>query len=354
MDATEALRIAILFGAWPGMAVLCAYVLLQGWRFHAKVEGSFGRLVLLMVVGWTTSLGVLAFLATLVLQADPAGNGPAAAAFLAFWACNMALVVWLMHRWGDEAVHINLYYAELASMDKVKSNLINTVAHELNTPLTPIAIKMGMLREGRFGPLTPQQEEALQSMERNLRRLSLLVDQIILSTQIQTRRLAVLPLPTEVTGWVEGIVAPFRATALAEGRRFDVAIDVPGEALLDRPRLERALASLLSNAFRFTPKPGAIALTAVVRGDRLTFEVRDTGIGFTPEQGQLLFQPMRAPHDPTRHVDVGAGLSLYVAKGIVEAHGGRVWAKSPGPGQGATFGFDLPLRPAPATVALRT
>lgn len=353
MDAEQALRIAVLFVAWPGMALVCAYVLWQGLRFHHKVEGSpFGRLVLLMVVGWTASLGVLAFLATLMLQQDPRGAGPAAAAFLAFWASNMAVVVWLVHRWGAEAVHINLYYAELASMDKVKSTLINTVAHELNTPLTPIAFKMAMLRDGRFGPLNAQQAEAVQSMERNLRRLSLLVDQVVLSTQIQTKRLGVLPMPVPVGDWVEAAVAPFREQAAAEGRPFTVDVEPScGAAMapLDRARMDRVLHSLLHNAFRFTPKTGAVAVTARRAGDRLAVEVRDAGLGFTAEQAALLFQPMRAAHDPAHVMEVGAGLSLYVAKGIVEAHGGRTWASSPGPGQGATFGFSIPMPLASAS-----
>ena len=354
MEAAEALRAAILFGAWPGMALLCAYVLWQGWRFHNRVEGSpFGRLVLLMVVGWTVNLGVLAFLATLLLQHDPAGIGPLAGAFLAFWAGNMALVVWLMHRWGAEAVHINLYYAELASMDKVKSTLINTVAHELNTPLTPIAIKMAMLREGRFGPLTQPQAEALQSMERNVRRLSLLVDQIVLSTQIQTKRLSLLGLPTPVAEWIGSIVAPFRDRAAAEQRPFTVVLEVPADLTVDMDgaRMGRVLSSLLDNAFRFTPTPGAVGLAARTLGDRFLVEVWDAGIGFTSEQAELLFQPMRAAHDPTQTTEVGAGLSLYVAKGLVEAHGGKAWARSPGLHQGATFGFELPLGPRPSAPA---
>lgn len=343
MDTLEALRVAILFVGWPGMALVSATVLWQGWKFHNKVKGSpFGRLVLLMVVGWTTSIGFLAFLATLYLQQDPRGAGPLTAAFLAFWAASMSLIVWLMHRWGDEAVHINLYYAELAAMDKVKTNLINTVAHELNTPLTPITLKMGMLRDGRFGPVSDEQREVLASMDRNLQRLSVLVDQIVLSSQVQTGQLRILPLPTDVDPWMRDVAARFQAQADAEGRRFAVASDTFATVPIDRDRMARVLTAFLANAFRFSEKGKAIEVSATRAGGRLAVEVRDAGMGFTPEQRELLFQPMRAAHDPTSNVDVGAGLSLYIAKGIVEAHGGKIWANSPGPGHGATFGFEIP------------
>ena len=344
METLQAMRIAILFVGWPGMAVVFGYVLWQGWQFQLRVKGSpFGRLVLLMVIGWTTSIGFLAFLATLYLQADPRGAGPLSLAFLAFWAANMALIVLLMHLCVAEAVHINLYYAELAAMDKVKTNLINTVAHELNTPLTPVTLKMRLLKDGRFGPLTPEQHQVLDSMNRNLERLSLLIDQVVLSTQIQSGQLQVLALPQPADDWVREVAERFAARAAAEGRRLGVAAATGATVALDRVRMDRVLAALLDNACRFSPKGQAIEVAATVVGNRLAVEVRDGGIGFTPEQRELLFQPMRAAHDPTTNVDVGAGLSLYVSKGIVEAHGGRVWASSPGPGMGAAFGLELPL-----------
>lgn len=347
MDAAEALRIAILFVGWPGMALVTAFVLWQAWQFHAKVKGSpFGRLVLLMTVGWTMSMGFLAFLATLYLQGDPAGAGPIAAAFLVFWASSMGLIVYLMHRWGAEAVHINLYYAELAAMDQVKTNLINTVAHELNTPLTPITLKMGLLRDGRFGPMTPEQMQVLDSVNRNLEKLSLLVDQIVLSTQIQTGQLRPLPLPTHVDEWVRAAADRFEPQAQQEMRRLAVNCDTQAVVAMDKGRMDRVLSALLGNAFRFSGKGDPVEVTATTAGNRLVVQVRDGGMGFTPEQAQLLFQPMRAAHDPHTTTQVGAGLSLFVAKGIVEAHGGHMWASSPGPGHGATFGLEIPLVPA--------
>jgi len=347
MDGVGALRIAILFAGWPGMALVSGFVLWQAVQFHRKVQGSpFGRLVLLMVVGWTTSIGFLAFLATLYLQANPGGAGPTAAGFLMFWAASMALVVWLMHKWGAEAVHINLYYSELAAMDQVKTNLINTVAHELNTPLTPIMLKMGLLRDGRFGTLTPEQSQVIDSVSRNLERLSALVDQVVLSTQIQTGQLRPVPIPTPVDEWLHKAADAFAPVAEKEARPFAVHCDTQALVAMDRSRMDRVLNALLGNAFRFSGKGDPVEVTATTAGDRLVVQVRDGGMGFTPEQAAMLFQPMRQPHSPHEHAQVGAGLSLFVAKGIVEAHGGHVWAASPGPGRGATFGLDIPLVPA--------
>ena len=350
MDSVEALRVAILFAGWPGMALVTAFVLWQAVQFQRKVQGSpFGRLVMLMVVGWTTSIGFLAFLATLYLQNDPSGSGALAAAFLVFWAASMSLVVYLMHRWGAEAVHINLYYTELAAMDQVKTQLINTVAHELNTPLTPITLKMALLKDGRFGALTPEQSQVLDSMDRNLVKLSALVDQIVLSTQIQTGQLRPIPIPTPVDDWVHAATARFTPQAEQERRPFAIHVDTDATVAMDRSRMDRVLAALLGNAFRFSGKGDPVEVTVTTAANKLVVQVRDGGMGFTPEQAELLFQPMRQPHDPHSHTQVGAGLSLFVAKGIVEAHGGHMWASSPGPGRGATFGLEIPLVAAVTT-----
>ena len=347
MDASESLRIAILFVGWPGMALVAAFVLWQAFQFHRRVQGSpFGNLVLLMTVGWTVSIGFLAFLATLYLQSDPEGAAPLATGFLVFWAASMALVVYIMNRWGAEAVHINLYYAELAAMDKVKTNLINTVAHELNTPLTPVTLKMALLKDGRFGPLTPEQTQVIDSVTRNLDRLSVLVDQIVLSTQIQTGQLRPIPVPVPVDEWVQRAVDRVSPQAEEEHRPLSVHCDTQAVVAMDRSRMDRVLGALLGNALRYSGKGDPVEVTATTAGDRLIVQVRDGGMGFTPEQAQLLFQPMRSAHDPHTHTQVGAGLSLYVAKGIVEAHGGHLWASSPGPGRGATFALDIPLVPA--------
>jgi signal transduction histidine kinase len=347
VDTAGGLRAAILFIGWPGMALVAAFVLWRAVRFHQQVKGSaFGNLVLFTVVGWTLTMGFLAFFATLLLQQDPRGAGPLAAGFLVLWAGTMSAIVWIVRRWGDEAVHINLYYAELAAMDQVKTQLIDTVAHELNTPLTPILLKFEMLRKERFGPTTPQQGEAIASIERNLTRLQVLVDHVVLATQLQTGQLLLAPTHVEVGPWLRELSAAFEAQAQGEGRALSVRA-TQGEAEFDRRRLDQVVRSLLHNAFRYSAKGDPVALESELDADGLTLRVRDAGRGFTAEQGRVLFQPFRQLRGHSGDVMAGVGLSLYLAKGLVAAHGGRVAAASEGPGRGATFTVWLPRRWSP-------
>ncbi|MES2153806.1 MAG: HAMP domain-containing sensor histidine kinase [bacterium] len=343
-DFSTALRASVLFVGWPGMVVVSAFVVWNSWRFYQRVQRSaFGRLVLLMVTGWTLTMGVLALVGTLALQQDPLGAGAWAAAFLAFWAATMTMIVWIVHRWGSEAVTINLYYAELASMDRIKSQLINTVAHEINTPLTPILLKFSLLRKGTFGPLSKEQEAAVVAIERNLGRLQVLVEQVVLAMQIQTGRVRLAVASTAVGPWVEAIAGPFAAQAAADGCSLSVS-SANGQVVMDPERMGRVLASFLSNALRHGGSGVHVALHAAVSATEMTVEVRDDGAGFTPEQGAVLFEPFRHARDPGHDVQAGAGLSLFLARGIVGLHHGRTWASSAGLGKGATFGFAIPLR----------
>ncbi|MCA1811908.1 MAG: HAMP domain-containing histidine kinase [Halobacteriales archaeon] len=350
MSPADSLRAAILFVGWPGMALVAAFVLWRTVRFHQQVKGSaFGNLVLFTVVGWTLTMAFLAFFATLLLQQDPTGAGPLAAGFLTLWVGTMAAIVWIVQRWGDEAVHINLYYAELAAMDRVKTQLIDTVAHELNTPLTPILLKFDLLRKGRFGPTTPQQAEAIASIERNLGRLQVLVDHVVLATQMQTGQLLLAPGPVEAGAWLRGLAAAFEAQAREEGRELAVRA-AEGEVEVDRRRMDQVVRFLLHNAFRYSEKGAPVTLESDLDQEGLTVTVRDAGRGFTPEQAGLLFQPFRHLRGHDQDVLAGMGLSLYLAKGLVDAHGGRLSAASEGLGHGATFAVWVPRRwtpPAP-------
>ncbi len=347
MNDLEAIRIAVFAVGWPGMAFVSGYVLASAFRFHAKVHGSaVGRLVLLMVIGWTVTMSFLAFIATLYLQANPVAAGPSTAAFLVFWAGSMALMVWLVHRWGDEAISINHYYAELAATDRIRTQLLNTIAHELNTPLMPLLLQFDVLRQELAGAATPPQVDRMASIQRNLDRLQALVDQVVLSTRVQTGNLRVVPTTVKLGPWLSGAIRRFEAEAKATSRPLRVECDADADVDVDREAMHRVVGSLLDNAFRFSAPEAAVAVSARAVNGNLILAVRDEGCGFTAEQREHLFQPLRTAHDPMQQTRTGAGLSLYVAKALVEGHGGQVDASSAGAGQGATFTVEIPLRSA--------
>jgi signal transduction histidine kinase len=111
-------------------------------------------------------------------------------------------------------------------------------------------------------------------------------------------------------------------------------------------RIAQVLFNLVSNAVKFTPRGGRIEVRTSLRAGEVVVEVADTGLGLTPEQESRLFQPFSRVHAET-HAARGTGLGLYITKGIVEQHGGRLWCHSDGPGLGTTFSFSLPAGAAP-------
>jgi len=107
--------------------------------------------------------------------------------------------------------------------------------------------------------------------------------------------------------------------------------------------MQSALSNVLNNAVKFTPEDGTIALRAEVRAGEVWISVSDSGIGFPPEEREKIFEEFYQVEDHlTRHYG-GIGLGLAIARALVEAHGGRIWAESAGPGRGATFTLSLPL-----------
>jgi signal transduction histidine kinase len=111
----------------------------------------------------------------------------------------------------------------------------------------------------------------------------------------------------------------------------------------DARRIEEVVQNLLSNAVKYSPQGGRIDVSLEAGDECATVTVTDMGLGLTAEQASHVFERYYRGHD-LRGLE-GNGLGLYICQAIVSAHGGRIWADSPGPGQGSTFGFTLPLNP---------
>ncbi len=232
----------------------------------------------------------------------------------------------------------------LKGLEQVRRTFISAASHELNTPLTPLRLHVETLAERP--DVTPGQRDHLVVIERNILRLASLVRDMLDASRLETGRfkldLANVPLGLLVTDAVQGVAeaAAQAAVTLTESQALSNTT-----ARADRDRISQVLHNLLTNAIAFTPPGGHIkvgcqmekgAQAAIVR-------VADSGIGLSPDQVGLLFQPFSRPHAKNGPGPAGTGLGLFIAKGIVEQHGGRIWAESAGLGQGSTFSFSLPL-----------
>ncbi len=237
---------------------------------------------------------------------------------------------------------------QLKAQADFKTNFLRTAAHELGTPMTPIRIQVNILRR-LMG--SPEQEKALSILDRNIGRLNVLVKDLLESARLQSGRLKLDPRPMDLAATIHEVTETFQEVAIQMG----IALDTQGphdlQMVADPNRISQVLYNLLSNAMKFTASGGHVTVRTAVRGKDVELTVTDNGLGFDAAGAARLFQPFSQLQDAMDKTHTGSGLGLYICKGIVEQHGGRIEAHSPGPGKGSTFRVVLPLVAVPMALA---
>jgi signal transduction histidine kinase len=234
--------------------------------------------------------------------------------------------------------------AERERVERLRADLLATVSHELRTPLTLIRTSIGLLLDSDPDPA--MRDRLLRNIRQSAERMHALVTDLLdlarLSNgpaELQVRRLDV----GELVGEAAQLVRPLLD---AKGQALEVAVPAPAPAVLgDHRRLERVLINLLSNAHKFSPAGAHVRVSAAADGDGVTIAVADDGPGIAPESQARLWEQFFTDRTSSSSHNIGAGLGLPIARGIVEAHGGRIRVES-AVGRGSTFAFTLPAAPA--------
>ncbi len=232
----------------------------------------------------------------------------------------------------------------LEELEKLRGEFLGVVSHELKTPLTAIKGSAAMAL-GRRRPLdAAQAQELFEIIDDQADRLAELVDNLLDMTRIEAGSLAVSPEPTDLQTLLEDA----RAASDRGGTEHEIEIQLPDDLPsvdADRRRIGQVLLNLLSNAAKFSPQGEPITITVEREASQVTVHVRDRGRGIPADKIPHLFKKYSRVHEPQGRGLQGTGLGLAICKGIVEAHGGRIWAGSEGEGRGSTFSFTLPVVP---------
>jgi signal transduction histidine kinase len=242
---------------------------------------------------------------------------------------------------GRLAEAFNEMARSLKLSEEAKRRMIADISHELRTPLAAVRSALEGLRDGLFEPSSA----TFASLHDRVLLLTRLVGDLHQLALADAGQLSIERQATRLDAIVNGIVETVGFQIEDSGLTLETAIDPAIPALLiDANRIEQVLLNLLANAIRHTPEGGRIELRADRTSEsEVTLSVCDTGSGLAPEDVERVFERFYCA-DPARE-GVGAGLGLAIAKALVEAHGGRVWAENR-PLGGACFKIVLPITPA--------
>lgn len=237
------------------------------------------------------------------------------------------------------AVRFNQMATQLEQVESMRRQLIGDVTHELRTPLTSIKGYM----EGLVDGVLPSTPETFDQIHREADRLSRLVDDLQELSRVEAKAYSLDIRSVTVSNLVQTTVK--RLTPQATAKRITIHSNLPADLpplQADEDRITQVLVNLVANAIQYTPEGGDVTISAARQIDEIHISVKDTGVGIPPEHLANLFTRFyRVDKSRSRNAGGGSGIGLTIAKHLVEAHGGRIWAESKGDGQGSTFTFSL-------------
>jgi signal transduction histidine kinase len=221
---------------------------------------------------------------------------------------------------------------------------IDTLSHELKTPLTSIIAAAGLLAEELQPTANESQKKLIQTLIHNSNTLETRLAELLDIVKTGSGKLQLHFEPVDMKSLVLGTC--MQISPLLRNKKQKITTDIPDSLPIiqgDGPRLEQVMLNLMNNATKFTPEGGSIAVKVHKEETGLVVEIKDNGIGIPKDQQDKLFKPYSRLHSD-RQSHPGLGLGLALAKQVVELHGGRIWVDSDA-GTGSTFSFSLPRRP---------
>jgi len=239
------------------------------------------------------------------------------------------------------AARFNQMAEQLEHVESMRRQLIGDVTHELRTPLTSIKGYM----EGLVDGVLPSTPETFEQIHHEADRLSRLVDDLQELSRVEAKAYALDIRSMTVSNLVQTTVK--RLSPQATAKRISLHSNLPADLpplQADEDRITQVLVNLVANAIQYTPEGGDVTISAMRQADEIRISVKDTGVGIPPEHLANLFTRFyRVDKSRSRNAGGGSGIGLTIAKHLVEAHGGRIWAESQGDGQGSTFTFSLKI-----------
>ncbi|MDZ8183720.1 MAG: PAS domain S-box protein [Nostoc sp. ChiSLP02] len=256
---------------------------------------------------------------------------------------DLAVAEELAHRAALALSNARLYH-QAQEANRIKDEFLAVLSHELRSPLNPILGWLQLIKRGNLN--AAQIAQAWETIERNAKLQARLVDDLLDVSSILQGKLSLNVEQVNLATIIQAAIETIQLAAQAKSIEINTRLDSQIVSILgDATRLQQVAWNLISNAVKFTPQGGWIEVRLEQIDGYAQIAVSDTGIGIHPNFLPYVFDYFRQADGATTRKFGGLGLGLAIVRQIVEAHGGTVWAESPGQGQGAIFTLRLPLMP---------
>lgn len=222
-----------------------------------------------------------------------------------------------------------------------RTQLVNNVAHDLSGALTPIQLQLHLLENAEPSDLTVR-GKSVPILNRSAAHLRHLIADLGDLAKLEAGRFRISKRPVDLSNLIRHSVEELASYAAEKSIRLELDLAALGPASVDPERITQVLYNLLRNALKFTPRGGRVQVRSSMQDGSIEIRVVDTGPGLSQDQIPRLFRPFSQVHQAGPGADVGTGLGLFICRGIVEAHGGRIWCESEGPAKGSSFCLTLP------------
>ncbi len=235
-------------------------------------------------------------------------------------------------------------FEKLAQTNRMKSEFINIISHQLQTPIANLKWVTDLLMSGRLGRIEEGQLEYFRILKENIGRMRELITDLLTVSRLET---ATLPLKKEqvsLINLVEELLSEFKPFIKASNAEviFEKESNLPF-VFTDSFQIKQVIKHLLNNAIRYIKEKGKIKILLANKGKNIYFEIEDNGVGIPKKDQKYIFQKFFRSENVLRYQTQGSGLGLYIAKSIIEKSGGKIGFQSE-ENKGSTFWFTLPLK----------
>jgi PAS domain S-box-containing protein len=238
---------------------------------------------------------------------------------------------------------LELRVVDLEEVTRMKTEFLSITSHELRTPLTPMKAQLQMLQQGYMGKMNTEQKESIELTLRNLTRLDNLIKDILDISRIEMGRIKMSFESINLNDAVwEAIKMLEPITKDKDIKIIERLADLPA-IIGDSERLRQVISNLMNNAIKFSEKSADVVIETRRAGKNVQFCITDYGIGISKENKKKLFKLFSQIDTTLGRKQGGTGLGLAIAKGIIQAHNGKIWVES-ALGKGSTFCFSIPIK----------